>query len=60
MRIPVIACRTWQALSAVIRAGQVIAAHRANKLTALRLKPLRANRTETDGMLCALPLVVRT
>jgi hypothetical protein len=59
MRTLVIACRTWQALSVIVRAGQVIAAHRTNELAALRLKPLRANRTKTDGMLYALPLLFR-
>jgi hypothetical protein len=55
MQTLVIIYPAGQSLSVVVRAGQVIAAHDTNKLAALRLKSLSADRTETDGILYALP-----
>src|ERR1019366_2044574 len=43
----------------IVRTGQVIAAHLAHQLAPLRLQALRTHRAETDGMLCALPLLAR-
>jgi hypothetical protein len=40
--------------SIIIRARQVIAAHRTDELAALCLQPLGANWAETDGILFAL------
>src|ERR1019366_4547666 len=48
-----------QSASIIVRTGQVIAAHLAHQLAPLRLQALRTHRAETDGMLRALPLLVK-